>query len=338
MSKITEAYFRGVPTKPYDLLREGLIMLTLAVVAVVVLAAVFSSPDYPTVRGEDVAKLQPLAYLKTSANILAGNHSAQDYGPPYTPNTENAQSLYGVAPANWFGVTISVDPSQDLVLKPLERVAALNPGVADALNMYREASPDQQETWASAYLSALDGATEKAGIVTIPAGDYGPVATMMDGMLALGRAGLLEGALDNSDRLPYSLDYTKSLLFFLDDVDAGLAEQLDMAGDQWGVSHETGRYPGAWWLWPYTFLYQIPPMSSSGNADLEAVGIFTAAFLLLLLTPLIPVLNRLPRVLRVYRLIWRDWSRRPEGDTPSSRPGEPSPPDPGDRRGEPHEP
>jgi hypothetical protein len=207
-------------------------------------------------------------------------------------------------------VTIPVDPSRDLVLQPLERVATLNPGVASALDTYQAASADQQQAWVSAYLDALDGATEESGVVTIPPGDYGPVATLMNGMLALGRAGLLEGALDSSDRLPYSLDYTKSLLFFLDDVDASVAEKLDMASDQWGVSHETGRYPGAWWLWPYTFLYQIPPMSSSGNADLEAVGIFTAAFLLLLLAPFIPILNRLPRALRIYRLIWRDWYRR----------------------------
>jgi len=314
MSKRSEAYFRGIPTKSYDLLREGIIVLVLALIVIVVLAAVFSSPDYPTVRGEDVANIQPLAYLQTSANILAGNHSVQEYGPPYTSNTENAQSLYGVAPATWFGVTIPIDPRRDFILEPLQRVAVLNPDVADALNTYNAASAEQQQAWVSAYLDALDGATEQDGVVNVPPGDYGPIATMMNGMLALGRAGLLEGALTSSDRLPYSLDYTKSLLFFLDDVDASVADKLDMAGDQWGVSHETGRYPGAWWLWPYTFLYQIPPMSSSGNADLEAVGIFTAAFLLLLLTPFIPVLNRLPRALRVHRLIWRDWYQRVNRD------------------------
>jgi hypothetical protein len=322
MSKRTEAYFRGIPTKPYDFLREGLIVLALAVIVVVVLAAVFGSPDYPTVRGEDVANLQPLAYLETSANILAGNHSVQDYGPPYTSNDDNAQSLYGVAPATWFGVTIPVDPSRDFVLQPLQRVAVLNPDVAAALDMYNAASADQAQAWVSAYLSALGGATVQDGVVTIPPGDYGPVATMMDGMLALGRAGLLEGALTSNDRLPYSLDYTNSLLFFLDEVDANVAQKLDMEGDQWGVSHETGRYPGAWWLWPYTFLYQIKPMSSSHNADLEAVGIFTAAFLLLFLTPFIPILNRLPRVLRIHRLIWRDWYRRSDaGPSPPAAHG-----------------
>ncbi|MGA2284666.1 MAG: hypothetical protein ABSG55_00150 [Dehalococcoidia bacterium] len=323
MSKRSEAYFRGVPTKPYDIVREGLIVLALAIVAVVILAAVFSSPDYPTVRGEDVANLQPLAYLQTSANILAGNHSVQDYGPPYTSDTENSQSLYGVAPATWFGVTNPVDPSQDLVLKPLQRVAILKPDVGNALDTYNAASADQQQAWVSAYLDALDGATVDSGVVTVPAGDYGPVATMMNGMLALGRAGLLEGALTAGDRLPYTLDNTKSLLFFSDDVDAGVADTLDMTGDQWGVSNETGRFPGAWWLWPYAFLYHIRPISSSPNADLEAIGISAAALLLLLLLPFIPILNRLPRVLRIHRLIWRDWYRSLDRDRSSSRPGGP---------------
>jgi hypothetical protein len=310
MSKRTEEYLKNVPMKPYDLLREGLIVLVLATVVVVILAAVFRSPDYPTVRGEDVANLQPIAFLKTSADILAGNHGVQDYGPPYTSDSENAQSILGVAPANWFGATIPVDPAEDLVLRPLQRVAILNSDVANALQEYQAASPDQRQTWVAAYLDGLDQATETNGEVSIPTGDYGPVPTMMSGMLALGRAGLLEGALDSGSRLPYSLNYTKSLLFFQDDVDAAVAETLDMTGDQWGVSNETGRFPGAWWLWPYAFLYQIPPMSSSDNADLEAIGIAAAAFLLLLLLPFIPIISWLPKHLRIHRLIWRDWYRR----------------------------
>ncbi len=310
MSKRTEEYFKNVPMKPYDLLREGLIELALATVIVVILAAIFRSPDYPTVRGEDVANVQPIAFLQTSADILAGNHGVQDYGPPYTSDTENAQSLFGVAPANWFGVTTPVDPAQDLVLNPLQRVAILNSDVATALQEYEAASPDQQQTWASAYLDGLDQATVENGKVNIPPGDYGPVDEMMTGMLALGRAGLLEGAIESGNQLPYSLNDTKSLLFFQDDVDAAVAEALNMKGDQWGVSNETGRFPGAWWLWPYAFLYQIPPMSSSPNADLQAVAIAFAAFLLLLLVPFVPVIRSLPRQLRVHRLIWRDWYHR----------------------------
>ena len=318
MSKRTEEYFRDVPMKPYDLLREGLIVLALVVAVVVTLAAVFRSPDYPTVRGEDVANFQPIAFLKTSADILAGNHGIQDYGPPYTSDTENAQSLFGVAPARWFGATIPVDPAEDLVLRPLQRVAILNSDVASALQEYQAASPDQQQTWVTSYLDGLDQATETDGEVSIPPGDYGPVQVMMSGMLALGRAGLLEGAIESGNQLPYSLNYTKSLLFFQDDVDATVAETLNMKGDQWGVSNETGRYPGAWWLWPYAFLYQIPPMSSSSNADLQAIGIASAAFLLLLLIPFIPIVRWLPRYLGIHKLIWRDWYRRSEKVRPKA--------------------
>jgi len=318
MSNRTEEYLKDIPMKPYDLLREGLIVLGLATVVVVILAAVFRSPDYPTVRGEDVANLEPIAFLQTSADILAGNHGVQDYGPPYTSDSENAQSLLGVAPANWFGATIPVDPTEDLVLRPLQRVAILNSDVANALQEYQAASPDEQQTWVTAYLDALDEATETNGEVSIPPGDYGPVPTMMNGMLALGRAGLLEGALDSGSGLPYSLDNTKSLLFFQDDVDAAVAETLDMKGDQWGVSNETGRFPGAWWLWPYAFLYQIPPMSSSPNADLQAIAIAFAAFLLLLLLPFIPIIRWLPRHLGIHRLIWRDWYRRSENVRPKA--------------------
>jgi len=313
MSKRTDAYFRNVPMKPYDLLREGLIVLVVVTVVVVVLAAVFSSPDYPTVRGEDVAKRQPLAFLKTSANILAGNSSIQDYGPPYTLDTDNAQSLFGIAPAGWFGVTDRIDPPQDLILKPLARVAVLNGDVAKALHTYETASPSQQQAWLTAYLSALDEATVVSGEVQVPPGDYGPVPTLMNGMLDLGRSGLLEGALENDATLPYTLDFTRSLLFFQDDVYAGVADKLNLLGDEWGISNETGRYPGAWWLWPYTFFYQIPPMSSSDNADIQVGAIVTGVFLVLLLIPLIPVVNRLPRWLGVSRVIWRDWYARSAG-------------------------
>ena len=108
MSWRSEAYLQGIPTKPHDLLREGLILLLLWTVVIGVLAALFGSLDYPAVRAEDVAQRQPLAFLKTSANILAGSSSLQDYGPPYSPDTGNPQRFLGVTPADWAGVT---DPS-----------------------------------------------------------------------------------------------------------------------------------------------------------------------------------------------------------------------------------
>jgi hypothetical protein len=310
MSKISDPYLKGVPQKPYDLLREGAIVLIFVTVVVIILAAVFSSPDYPTLRGEDVAKLQPITYLKTSIGILAGMSSLQDYGPPFNDHPDDAQQIFGIAPANVLGVTIPIDPPEDFILKPLERVAVLNQDVAEALITYRSASAAQKQTWTKNYLDALDRAAVSEDEVQIPEGDYGPVDVMMMGMLDLGKAGLLEGALESNERLPYTLNFTRSLLFFQDDVYADIANHLDMLGDQWGISHETGPYPGGWWVWPYTFFYQIPPMRTSPNGDIQVISIMTLVLLFLLLIPFIPLVNRIPHWLGVYKIIWRDWYAR----------------------------
>ncbi len=310
MSRPSEGYLKDIPTKPYDLLREGLLLLGLWGGVILVLAALLGSPDYPTVRSQDVARRQPLAFLKTSANILAGKSSLQDYGPPYSPDTGNAQRLLGIAPADWSGVTDPIDPPRDFILKPLARAAVLNKDVADALGTYESAAPEKQHAWVKAYLAALDKATAVGEQVQIPAGDYGPVAALMTGMLDLGRAGLLEGALESGAQLPFQLDFTRSLLFFQGGVDHSVGRPLDMLGSMWGISNETGPYPGAWWLWPYTFFYQVPPMASSPNGDLQVGLIILVFYLITLFTPFVPILNRLPRWLGVHRLIWRDWYRR----------------------------
>ncbi len=312
MSKRSDEYLRGIPTKPYDLLREGLIVLAIVVVVVVVLAIVFSSPDYPTVTIQEAAAKQPIAYLRLTADYLSGESDLQSYGPPYTDNPENAQALLGFfSPQRWFGVTIPIDPQKDFVLSPLRRLAEIDPSVGAALTSYDHATPDQRGAWVKNFGDALDRATVAGNTVTLPQGDYGPVAAMMNGMLRLGRSGLMEGALADSTQLPYDLDNTKALLFLQQgDIEENVADALDMKGDQWGISHEMGNYPGAWWLWPYTFLYQIPGIAASPNADLIVVLIMVVFFLLLIFLPVIPGLNRLPHVLGVYRVIWRDWYRR----------------------------
>lgn len=313
MSERSERTLGGVPTKPYDLLLEGILVLALVLVVVVVLAAVFGSPDYPTVRASDVARLQPVAFVRTAAGMLAGTSDLSSYGPPYTHDAAGAQRVLGVAPANWFGVTDHVNPARDLVLAPLERAAALDPSLTAPLATFRGASQAQQRTWAHAYLAALDKASVKNGTVTLPSGSYGPVPKLMDGMLRLGRSGLLAGALEANSQQPYALNMSRALLFFQGSVDHAVANSLNMLGDSWGISHETGPYPGAWWLWPYTFLYQVPPMATSPSGDLQVVLIVLVALVLLpLFLPFVPVLNRIPRWIPLYRWIWRSWYDRDE--------------------------
>ena len=78
-----------------------------------------------------------------------------------------------------------------------------------------------------------------------------------------------------------------------------------MAGDQWGMMNETGSFPGQAWLWLYTFLYQVPPYSSSANADALVWGTMMLLSVLVVFVPFIPGLRSLPRRVKLYRLIWR---------------------------------
>lgn len=110
MSRTSDENLRGIPTKPYDLIREGLIILGFIAVVIIVLAIFWPPPDYPTVRGEEVATKQPVAYVKTAADILAGNASLEDYGPPYNENVASSQRLLGVSPITWFGVRSPSSP------------------------------------------------------------------------------------------------------------------------------------------------------------------------------------------------------------------------------------
>jgi hypothetical protein len=316
----TQENLRGVPLKPYDLLREGLVVFGFVLIAVVVLSIVFKAPDYPTVNAQGVATAQPLAFLQTAAGILANDGSVSavsDYGPPYDADSGAAQHIGPIAPAAWakdiFGVTIPIDPPRDLIIKPLQRASALDPTLGLAVERYTAATAQQQAAWLDAYRKALASATVSNGTVTVTPGEYGPVGVMMDGMLRLGRSGLLEGAFaaDGNSYYPYTFDATKALLFFsIASPYTDTASHLQQLGNpQWGIVHETGNYPGAWWLDVYQVWYEVPAIANAASADLIVVVIMTVLFLVLLTLPFIPGLRRIPHGVKVYRLIWRDWYR-----------------------------
>lgn len=318
MSKASEAYLRGIPTKPYDLLREGGIVFGIVAVVVVILAIIFSSPDYPTLTIQEVAKKKPVSYLKLVTAYLSGTSDLQTYGPPYTNNPENAQALFGFfSPQRWVGRIIPVNPQKQFAMEPLKRLSQIDPTVATALHRYEAASKSRQAAWDKNFTNALGKAKVTGDIISIPRGDYGPVEAMMNGLLNLARAGLMTGALQNGKEEPYNLNNTNTLLFlqagFPDSgVESQVGAHLDMLGNDWGISHEAGNYPGAWWLWPYTFLYQVPPMATSPNGDLQVVAIVLVALVLLpLFAPFVPVVNRIPRWIPIYRIIWRRWYERP---------------------------
>ncbi len=318
MSQLSDRNLRAIPMKPYDMVREGLIVLSGITIVIILLAAIWGFPRIAPLTIKEVATKAPVQFTERTISYFSGQSGLQTYGPPYTDNYENAQRLGFFCPACWSGVSHPLDARVDLVMKPLQQIAMLNPSVEKALRQFERATATQQQKWIAAYTAALKTASVKSGQMVLATGEFGPVATLMDGMLNFARAGLLEGALIQGtypQLAPYNTDYTRALLYLGGPIMDQVGNHFDELGGEWGMSHSAGPYPGAWWLWPYTFLYQIPAIGNSPNADLIAAIIMAVFAFLLIFLPVIPGLNRLPYKIPVYRIIWRDWYRKyPSGD------------------------
>ena len=291
----------------YDLVKEFLAALGVMTLLTVVLAVVFSSPDKRSISLAEWARNAPNDFVVTAVAELDGTSGTATYGAPYTNDASAGQKLGPVPLQRWGGVREPVDTAQDFVLGPLSTVTG-DPTLTAALARYRSASDDQRKAWTGAYADALDKAPDNDP-AKVENGDYGPVPQLTNGLLDLARSGGLDGQLLASGGF-YQTDYAKPLLFLADGgylEEQARAEQL--GGDQWGMMNETGRYPGQAWLWLYTFWYQIPPFSTSDNADALVWGLMMLLSLGLVLLPFIPGLRSIPRLTKVYRLIWREHYR-----------------------------
>jgi hypothetical protein len=301
-------YYKGIRMAPYDLIREGLIALVVVGVLVIGLAAVLSSPDEPPLTAQKVATTDPVTFLQTALGELDGSDDIATYGPPYNQGTGAVQSIGPISLQRLAGVRIPINPARDDILQPLGMVMQMNPNLASALKTFASATEDQRKAWETAYSEALKKAKPNGSAVVLPDGAYGPVAPMLAALLDLGRAGLLEAAIDYTNRIT-TTDNSRSLLFLQASALPAQAERFNLEGSQWGMMNETGYYPGQAWLWLYTVWYQVPLFANSPNADALVWLLMAVLSLALLLLPWIPGLNRLPRWLGVYRLIWRDHYR-----------------------------
>ena len=309
-----QTYYRGVAMAPYDLLKKVTIALVGVLGLVLVLSAVLSSPDVPSVTLQSWAKADPVDFVTTASAELAGSTVVASYGPPYNSGSGSVQSWGPLTPQQWAGVHIPINAPNDFVLQPLTQATAGDAQLATALGTYQAASSDQQQKWLTNYSTGLGTATVAAdGVVNVPTGDYGPVSVLMDRMLTLARSGGLDALLLTSNHF-YQTDFSRPLLFLIDGgYIARLAEEQKLIGSDWGVMNETGRYPGQAWLWLYTMWYQVPPFTSDtgflgiskANTDLAVVGVMLLLTALLLLVPFIPGLRDIPRWIPIHRLIWR---------------------------------
>lgn len=302
------------PTRSYDLVKEFVIALVVVLVLSVGLAAMFSSPDENAITMSGWAKADANDVISTAVGELAGTTTSATYGPPYN-SAADGQKLGPLSLQKWGGVRLPVD-SAGLVLDPLSNISK-DPKLAAALSEWKAATPEQQTKWATDYADAIGSPAADSEPATgaggdpakVAEGDYGPVPALATAFLGLAQTGGLEGALTSSGNF-YGGDATRSLLLLSDG--AYLEDQArarNLAGDQWGMMNEAGNAPGQPWMWLYTFWYQVPPFSTSDNADALVWGLMMLLTLMLAFVPFIPGVRSIPRWIPVHRMVWRNYYR-----------------------------
>jgi hypothetical protein len=355
--KSSDVAWRG-GKRPYDLIKELMISGTVVAVLVLGLSVLFASPDPPALTFKQWAQQGPRDFVETTLSEVTGTSASATYGPPYQTTAQNGstQGFGPISPQRWFGQSIPVDTFEDYVARPLVTQPDTTGLVAKALDTWRSASADQQAAWSKAYAEALTRATFADGY-DVPVGRYGPLAVIMPAQYALARAGGLDNAIVANRTDPtiwYSNDQTFALLYFGDSGQGGGASDCISAGDPmpkdggcwyynqavgnvaprfggyldggtWGVINEVANWPGAWWLFPYSFWYQWGYGANGSSGDLYAMlmtGIVTLPFLFL---PWIPGLRSIPRATRVYKLMWGDYYRLVERERGHGRRPDPAP-------------
>ncbi|MGO8905933.1 MAG: hypothetical protein ACLQMH_09960 [Solirubrobacteraceae bacterium] len=309
---------------PYDLVKELCIAVGVITLLAVLLTVLLSSPDDKPSTIAQWSRSLPADFATTAAKELNETSDTAEYGPPYNHSSGSVQHFLFLHPQRWLGVSHPINTADDYVIKPLETVPN-DPELQHAVAEYKAAPEKQKKEWSEAYAKPLEEyataveekktppktvtVNEQAGTVTVTASGTGPVPTMMASLQGLAQSGGLEGGLVTSRQF-FQTDYTKPLLFM---ADGGLlaerAEQQHLLGDQWGLMNETGSYPGQPWLWLYALWYQIEPMKSSPNADIQVLlimGVLSIAFICI---PFIPGINRIPRWIPLYKVIWKEHYR-----------------------------
>jgi hypothetical protein len=289
---------------PYDIIKEGTIALVVVALLTIILATVFGSPDEHAITIKTWSNVDPIDFASTALSELNGTSTSAQYGAPYNHAATGPQ-LGPFTLAKWVGVRIAVNTVRDFVISPLKSQPN-QPVLSADLTQWSTASTSTRASWVTNYTKAAGKMTFANGQVVVNATSAGPVPVFIEDLTQMARSGALDQALITQAGF-YTTNYTLPLLFLADGTYlANLAQHQHLSGDQWGMMNETGSYPGQAWLWLYTLWYQVPPMTTSGNADVLVMALMMVLSLGLLLVPFIPGIRSIPRKSRVYRLIWRE--------------------------------
>ena len=261
-------------TRRYDIIKEGTIALLVVSILTVSLSLLLGSPDDTPLTFKGWAQTNSDNFYATAVSELAGTSGTATYGPPYNSAAEGL-NIGPLWLQKWAGVSRPIDSVNDFVIAPLSS-QVLSVEIASALATWKAAALTEQNTWATNYDSAI--AKVEGKLSDVPAGNYGPVPAIAQGLTDMAKAGGLDAALLSQGGF-FQTDNTKQILFFGDGSyldDAGTAANLQ--GGTWGMMNETGRYPGQAWLWLYSFWYQIPPFNNE-----ESIGANADAYIMVLM-------------------------------------------------------
>jgi hypothetical protein len=73
-----------------------------------------------------------------------------------------------------------------------------------------------------------------------------------------------------------------------------------------GHDERDRQLPGQAWLWLYALWYQVEPIKSSLNADIQVMLIMGLLSLAFVCIPFLPGIRSLPRKIPIYKLIWKE--------------------------------
>jgi hypothetical protein len=273
---------------------------------VAIIAALVGSPNYPRATIADAANGDPGGAVLAFTQELDGTSSS----------AQNA-SEFGMG-----------NPGQVFVVQPLHQyLLLLSDDVAQALDTYQAATPDQEQKWASNYdmalgtimpsssggMGGMGDETPSPDFGKIPSlkGDFGPMPTMVMADLTLAQNGYLEEYLQSVD--PGHSFHLVNIWLYDHPGLLNTAVAQGLTDDQWGMVKERGFSVGPWYLIvPAVFHVELPNGATGAGFVLDNLAF---AFILLFLVPLIPGVRDLPRYLKLYRFIYR-YPRKGELDKP----------------------
>lgn len=311
MTKTSDDMVKNYRMVPEDFVKHLFSTFVIVTIVVLVASILFSVPEKQPLTIKGYATSNPVAFEQVALRALDGQGQIANYGPPYNHGTGNVESVMQKA----VGILHPINAAQDFILNPLKMAASINPAISPALKQFESASPAQQALWETRYTSALNKGQYKNGVVVVPNGNYGPLPTLMNATLSLGKSGLMSGALIRNPSVITRFDNQNYLLFLQGQPLQNDPATQSLAGGNWGIIHPAiNGYPGAWWMTIPTWIYQWPAVANSPASDAWALSIGFLFWLVLALMPWIPGLNKLPRYLGVHRLIWREFYRSHAND------------------------